>query len=244
MVKNIVKGRKGLGRIHKADRRDRKFLIQSLLPKKKSTRTSRYWRADYWNGDQGEHPYCVGYGFTHWLQADPVTHGRKLPPVDPVKLYKAAQALDGDPTPHDGTTVRAGAEALRKMGFIKSYNWAWDINTMIQAVLELGPVTVGTNWYNNMFTPDKNGLIKTTGALAGGHCWLVVGVDTIKKQFKLLNSWGARWGLGGYAYISFTDMAKLIRLQGEVCLAVELPKVATARKAKKAKKAKKSKARR
>ena len=44
----------------------------------------------------------------------------------------------------------------------------------------------------------------------GGHAYVINGVNTIKKQFRLKNSWGRKWGQGGHAFISFDDMKKLI----------------------------------
>ena len=72
-----------------------------------------------------------------------------------------------------------------------------------------------------MFYPDRNGLIKISGRLAGGHAYVINGVDTKKQQFRIKNSWGKSWGQQGHAYISFTDMKRLIKENGEICLAVE-----------------------
>ena len=47
------------------------------------------------------------------------------------------------------------------------------------------------------------------------------GVDIDKKMFRIKNSWGQRWGKNGFAYISFNDMNKLIKENGEICIAVE-----------------------
>ena len=80
---------------------------------------------------------------------------------------------------------------------------------------------VGTNWYVGMFYPDKNGLIKISGGLAGGHAYVINGVDTKKQLFRIKNSWGRSWGISGTAYISFANMQRLIAEDGEVCLAVE-----------------------
>jgi C1A family cysteine protease len=73
-----------------------------------------------------------------------------------------------------------------------------------------------------MFFPDKNGVIKVGGKHSGGHAYIINGVDTKTKMFRLKNSWGKTWGKSGSAFISFSDMDKLIKQNGEICLAVEL----------------------
>ena len=73
-----------------------------------------------------------------------------------------------------------------------------------------------------MFRPDKSGNIRLTGRFVGGHAYLINGVDLNKKVFRIKNSWGKSWGLGGHAYISFNDMTRLIRENGEICLATEV----------------------
>ena len=42
--------------------------------------------------------------------------------------------------------------------------------------------------------PDKNGVIKIGGRLSGGHAYVINGVDTKTKMFRLKNSWGKSWG--------------------------------------------------
>jgi C1A family cysteine protease len=110
---------------------------------------------------------------------------------------------------------------LRTTNRISSYLWTYDINVLINTVLTKGPVVVGTKWYSSMFTPDRNGVIRVLGRVAGGHAYVINGVDRNTKLFRIKNSWGKTWGKSGHAYISFTDMARLIRENGEVCLAIE-----------------------
>jgi len=213
-----------LGRVEKKDDRDLNYLISEHLSITKGPLkiTSKYWDDSGWFGDQGSTPQCVGYAWAHWIEDGPVVHQGSHPVVSPSLIYTEAQKLDEWPGEnYDGTSVRGGAKYLRLTGKIRSYLWAFDIQTLINTVLSVGPVVVGTNWYYNMFFPDRNGIIRLSGRLAGGHAYEINGVDTVKQQFRIKNSWGKSWGQQGRAYISFADMTRLIREGGEVCLAVE-----------------------
>jgi hypothetical protein len=42
---------------------------------------------------------------------------------------------------------------------------------------------------------------------AGGHALCVVGYDDGKGAFEIMNSWGSRWGNGGYIWIKYKDFA-------------------------------------
>ena len=50
---------------------------------------------------------------------------------------------------------------------------------------------------------------------------VLIGLGFKKQQFRIKNSWGLGWGQQGHAYISFSDMTRLIKEQGEICLATE-----------------------
>jgi len=47
------------------------------------------------------------------------------------------------------------------------------------------------------------GLPAASERLWGHHAILIVGYDDNLGAFKLVNSWGTRWGCGGYAYLSY-----------------------------------------
>jgi len=225
MNENQLKSR--LGRFIKPDDRDHQFLISSMLPKKLPGIDYKYWWTNGWWGNQGYKLHCVAFSWIHWLASGPITQkaSRKggVAPYDTEYLYNEAQKIDHWPgEDYDGTSVRAGAKVLQSAGYINGYNWAWDIDTTVNALLTLGPVVVGTWWYYDMFFPNSEGIITPTGNKMGGHAYLLDGVNVKKKLIRIKNSWGREWGKKGFAYISFDDMDKLIKDYGEVCMANEI----------------------
>lgn len=50
--------------------------------------------------------------------------------------------------------------------------------------------------------------------MLGGHAVLLVGVDFESKHFKVLNSWGASWGVGGYFFLPFEYLLDASLCQG------------------------------
>lgn len=202
------------GRRVMIDPRDREY---GYTPKKAtSKRTKRYWTTNTYFYDQGYKSVCVGGGWSHWLWNNPIRQW-----LEPEGIYGLAQYLDEWPgQSYEGTSVRAGAKVLKMLGFIERYEWVHDINTLVLSLLEKGPVVVGTNWYEGMMNPCK-GLMRADGEVLGGHCYLLDGVDTTKKQFRAKNSYGTSWGSGGRAVISFADFDRLIEEDGEVCVATE-----------------------
>lgn len=217
----------GLGRLPAPDGRDTRFQLRTLADATPpSTLNHRYWWANGWHGNQANLPWCVAFSFLHYLADGPVTHkGRPQPLVSPADLYRTAQENDEwDGTAYAGTSVRAGAKVLQSLGYVSSYWWGWDVATVVDALLSLGPVVVGTNWYSGMFDVDEKGLIGVNGRLSGGHAYVLNGVNRKRELVRLKNSWGKDWGNGGMAWLSFEDLGRLLSEDGEACLAVEAVK--------------------
>lgn len=209
----------GLGRIDIPDGRDRGYPMATAIPEAAPDRMWRYWGAG-WRGDQGATSHCVAYSLLHWLE----TMGRPGDPDrwDPEWVYREAQKVDQwEGEAYEGTSVRAGAKILQRERLISSYRWAWDIGTISTAILTTGPVVAGTAWHDGMFTPDRDGFIRPTGGVAGGHAYLLSGVNTTERFFRLDNSWGD-WGVRGRARIGFDDFARLLADGGEACLPVAM----------------------
>jgi hypothetical protein len=188
---------------------------------------SRYHFANGWWGDQGATSQCTAYSLLHFMEDGPVTHHGPNPLEAPAAVYAAIQAIDRaegrDYGVDGGATMLAQCKAALGRKWFGEYRWGYTLDELITAVLTAGPVLVGTNWYTGMFDPDDSDRVRVSGSLAGGHAYLINGVNRTTGLFRLKNSWGRTWARRGHAYLSFDDMARLILEDGEVVLARELP---------------------
>ena len=71
-----------------------------------------------------------------------------------------------------------------------------------------------------MFTPDSTNVVSISGALAGGHEYLLVGYDAdgslnYPAPYKFTNSWGTGWADNGYFYMSEATLTQLLKSQGD-----------------------------
>jgi len=67
------------------------------------------------------------------------------------------------------------------------------------AILKTGPVSICTSTDNNWFSYKKGTIISSCRIKAGsGHCYLLVGVNSVEGSWKFKNSWGTVWGENGF----------------------------------------------
>lgn len=213
----------GLGRLYAEDERDRQY----LLPRRAApARTFRSWIVPGPVLDQGGTSQCVAYSGGKYLMAHPVVNA--VPDLS--TLYRDCQRVDEWPgEDYDGTSVRALMKVFKSRGLISEYRWAFDMQTLTTALLERGPVVVGTSWHMNMFTPDKHGYIEPKGQIVGGHAYLLVACNLRRKNpdntigaVRMLNSWGRGWGDSGRAWITVADFGALLKDRGEAAMATEI----------------------
>lgn len=201
------------GRFYFPDKRDKR----SLMPRKVTNITKKFWTSR-WIGDQLDTPQCVGFAWAAWLDAPPI---RQF--LYPHGIYFTAQHFDEwQSNDYDGTSVRGAAKVLHSLGTISKYQWAFDIERVIDTVLTTGPVVIGVNWYQGMMETDKDHFVHVSGIPTGGHAVLVDGCDTKTEAFRVKNSWGRSWGKNGWCFLSFSDLARLLKEDGEACIGVEV----------------------
>ena len=211
-----------LGRLPQFDPRSLAWPIRTLLPDK--PRRSYTWRCTP-TFDQANTPHCVGFGNAHELVARPVV----VPAITNDTghdIYRAAKLIDVFGPDVDGTSVLAGAQVMRQLGYWSEYRWAFGELEIALAVGYRGPVVIGVDWWTGMFDPDHDGYLKMTGQVEGGHCVLVHGYSVKSDSYRICGiSWGPGWGVGGGAFIRRVDMVRLLASGGECCVPVRRTKL-------------------
>jgi hypothetical protein len=177
------------------------------------------------NLNQSQTNHCCGFAAAGYKAA-----AQAGAPADPSitndeghRLYylmKDTVDQDGPANREEGSYIRSVAKVLRAEGIIDGYAFGgFDVaNSWVQ---KYSPVILGINWYRSMFSPDSRGVITVSGDIAGGHAILWRGDEQAPANNMLHNSWGASWGKNGCAYISDSDLKRLISEHGEACMAVK-----------------------
>ena len=220
------------------DERRGNYLLEEVLPSQEPV--IRTWSSRL-TTDQGREGACVGHGHT----TDAVASPRPAPRTATVeqanetalRLYHRAQQLDdwaGEA--YEGTSVDAGFNAARELGWIDSWRWMTNVSQIRDAVIAEGPVVIGINWYDSMYETRPSGLVEVGGSIVGGHCLTIIGYhpgmripgegwDTRFEVFKWKNSWGPDYGKNGVGYVRSNDLATLLNDHGDAAVAMGRHKV-------------------
>lgn len=143
-----------------------------------------------------------------------------------VQLYSDATKIDDAPgeyppddTGSDGLSV---AKVLKSAGEISGYQHTFTLQDALLALTQT-PIMIGINWYEQMFTPDADGRVRLSGALAGGHELCSREIDVERERVVLDNSWGGpNWGVQGRCWLTFADFGALLSRQGDVTILLPL----------------------
>lgn len=183
--------------------------------------------------DQANEGSCTGHGATANIGGDAFwAAAREVVSTDAQEahlyargLYSQATTLDPwegqfepDDTGSDGLSV---AKALQQRGLISGYQHAFSLEATLNA-LAARPVIVGTSWLRDMFEPGADGRIAVSGAVDGGHEYCLDELDVENRRAWIRQSWGARWGQGGRAWMTWDDLGRLLADDGDCTVLVPL----------------------
>jgi hypothetical protein len=166
--------------------------------------------------DQGNTGHCVGFTGADFLNADPTSH--QFQNDYGHELYYACKVIDGEPGEENGSWVRSIMKVLQQRKFIAVYAGLKNTDE-IDAAVRHATICVGTDWTNDMFSPDSTSRVHPTGSVAGGHAYSIMGEQG--DDYICLNHWG-EWANHGLFLISKPEFAKLLDAQGEAWAAVEV----------------------
>jgi hypothetical protein len=231
-VLDMPDGDQRLGRHVEHDERSRSFAFEApAKPKIQSVRHERKIGIL----DQGQLGSCTGNAITGLLGTQPfydtlpATVQKSLDEQEAVTLYSAATKLDnvnGEYPPTDtGSSGIAVAKAAQNAKLISGYQHTFSYDAFLAALMQQ-PVIVGTNWYQSMFDPDKNGVVSIAvgSKLAGGHEFEAVGYDADADQIIFANSWGTSWGQDGFFKMDSATFKRLLSEQGDATVPVPIDK--------------------
>jgi len=150
--------------------------------------------------NQGAKPWCAAYAASSYAENIRWRIDGYRRDIDPAPLYAYAKTVDGSPDT-DGTYLECTLRALMAKGHlpamsVKTFDTLRDLK---YAVHRQGVCIAGFNITSDWFSPRK-GVVFGEGETQGGHAVTVCGYD--EGGVVILNSWGADWGHGGFAYVT------------------------------------------
>ncbi len=136
-----------------------------------------------------------------------------------VEVYSLATTLDpfqGTYPPTDtGSSGLAAAKAAVQLGIAEKYVWYFTLEDVLRA-LQNHPISFGGLWTYDMFRATRdNPLVRPTGAVAGGHQWVLSGYRAKDELIVGECWWGSGFGRNGRFYISTPDFQRLYENRGD-----------------------------
>ena len=150
--------------------------------------------------NQGAKPWCAAYAATSYAENVRWRIDGYHRDIDPAPVYRYAKSIDGSPDT-DGTYLECALKALIAGGhlpdtcLVRTFDTLRDVK---YAIHRYGVCIAGFDITSGWFAPER-GVIPDGGERQGGHAVAVCGYD--EGGVIILNSWGAEWGHGGFAYV-------------------------------------------
>lgn len=207
-----------LGRLVEHDERSREYPAMRLEAGQPRRRV--LWQRMIPVFDQGHLGSCTGNAVVGAAGTVPLwTAAKVLDESVAVSVYELATTLDQAPgsyPPDDtGSSGLAACKAAKKLGLIGGYKHAFGVEHALDA-LQHGPVITGVAWHEGFDRPDHQGRVVLSGAVRGGHEFVVIGHDPASGYVTAVNSWGQNWGVAGLFAFTSADWATLLADYGDV----------------------------
>lgn len=130
------------------------------------------------------------------------------------KIDPWSGAYPPEDTGSDGLSV---AKVLKSAGAITGYQHAFTLNDALAALMDR-PLITGVYWLDDMFDPSPEGLVSPTGAIAGGHEFVVDEYDPVRGWVGFTNSWSPYWGVAGRFFMEAEKYGALLARDGDVTI--------------------------
>jgi hypothetical protein len=175
--------------------------------------------------DQGSIGACTGFATEAASGAHP--YNRIVSNAEALAIYSRAtrdDQIQGTYPPTDtGSTGYFAMQAACEMGIFTGFAMTDGLWSTLLA-LQTRAVICGTDWYEGMDQPNSGGLVEPSGAIRGGHEYVLLGCDTEERLAWFRNSWGSSFGVSrngraGYFCMAFDDLALLLYSDGDATAA-------------------------
>jgi len=140
--------------------------------------------------NQGTENICTVYAVMTYLDI----MGKSKPPLEFMRKWRSQGIL---------------FENLVLLGYIKSFQFSRDINTIINHIETNGPVLLDTTMYEGMVKPTQGYITDTGDRKERRHTMVLYSYD---NKFYGLNSWGTSWNptyCGGFI-MSRTTLQRML----------------------------------
>ena len=123
------------------------------------------------------------------------------------------------PPTDEGSSAVGLMKYWHEINVISGYDWTYTFDGFL-AALQRQPVSVGTNWFPDMFETDAKGLIHTTFAgEPGGHQYIATGLLWEPRLIQFQQSWGENPpGFAPTFYMTWDTAEMLIVDGGDVAV--------------------------